>query len=45
MNILYLLFSLVGDIHEGCLSLKHDDDEQSDFAATSKNLDKGPKKQ
>ena len=43
MNIFYLLLFLVGDIHEGCLSLKHADDEQSDFSATSKNLDKGTK--
>ena len=31
------------DIHEGHLSLKHVDDEQSSFPAKIKNLDKGKK--
>ena len=31
------------DIHEGHLSLKYGDDEQSNFVAKRKNLDKGKK--
>ena len=38
MNIIYLLF--LRDAHLGYLSLKDADDEQSNFAAKLKNLDK-----
>ena len=41
VNILYLLF--LRDIHEEYLSLKDADDEQSNFLAKLKNLNKGKK--
>ena len=40
---MFFTYCFLRDVHEGYLSLEEADDEQSNFAAKLKNLDKGKK--